>query len=371
MNSPSQKRLFWLDWFRFAAAFEVVAFHARGHIWAHYDQLQANSKNWLAWIFFVVTHCGGEAVVLFFVLSGFLVGGKVLQRTFARSFDLKAYALDRVTRIYVPFLPALLVSGAIGCLLLGQPISLSDLFGNVAGLQSVCCHAYAGNLPLWTLAYEIWFYVFGGLVATLISGKGMAKGISLCGVMFIFALFTRLDAALLFCWCLGALGYFLLLADDVSPVIWSGGLALAVFGLTFSQYISAHQNGFGNFLSSGRVADLIFALGLAIVFAFVSKRAPVSKPLARLEQTGGRLAAFSYTLYLTHFPLVSLWTRFRPEKSTALDLHSLLWFLLECGSCLLFAFILYMPFEAQTPRVRSWLKRNLLRNEGLEAGTSG
>jgi peptidoglycan/LPS O-acetylase OafA/YrhL len=363
--SPKQKHFYWLDWFRFLAAFEVVAYHVRGHTWTHYDQLQAGSKDWLTWIFFVVTHWGGEAVVLFFVLSGFLVGGKVLQRTFDRSFDLEAYALDRITRIYLPLVPALLVSGVIGCGFLGQRFSLFDLVGNLAGLQSVCCHAYAGNLPLWTLAYEMWFYVLGGLVAVLISGKSFAKAVSLCGIMFVFALFTRLDASLLFCWCLGALGYFLALADDVPPLVFPAGLALAGFGLTFFEYISAHQSSFGNFLSSGRVADLIFSLGLAITFAFVSRRVPVSKPAQWLEKAGARLATFSYTLYLTHFPFVSLWTKFRPEKYSALDLHSFMWFILECAACVLFAFIVYLPFEAQTARVRGWLKR--IGGKGIEA----
>ena len=157
MSYLSQKRFYWLDWFRFLAAFEVVACHARLGVWTHYDQIQASGKNWLTWIFFASTHLGNEAVVLFFVLSGYLVGGKVLQRTFDRSFDTSAYILDRVTRIYVPFLPALIVSGIIGYAIGARPLSLFEFLGNLAGLQSVCVHSYAGNLPLWSLSYEIWF----------------------------------------------------------------------------------------------------------------------------------------------------------------------------------------------------------------------
>jgi hypothetical protein len=135
MSYLSQKRFYWLDWFRFLAAFEVVACHARLGVWTHYDQLQASSKNWLTWIFFASTHLGNEAVVLFFVLSGYLVGGKVLQRTFDRSFDTSAYVLDRVTRIYVPFLPALIVSGIIGYAIGARPLSLFEFLGNLVVVQ--------------------------------------------------------------------------------------------------------------------------------------------------------------------------------------------------------------------------------------------
>lgn len=367
MSSPPQKRFYWLDWFRFLAAFEVLAFHARGHVWVHYAQMEATSKSWLTWVFFVMTHWGGEAVVLFFVLSGFLVGGKVFERSLDRSFDLGAYARDRVSRIYVPFIPALAVTAIIACLTGVHPVSISSFLGNLAGLQSVCARAYGANLPLWTLAYEIWFYVLGGCLGVVVCRKGQARAIALCGIMFVFALFTRLQASLLFCWLLGAGGYLLLLAEDVSALAFGGGVVLAVFGLAFCEYISAHQGSFGNFLASGRVAELIFSLGLAIVFPYLARRAPVSKPVLGFERFGCKLASFSYTLYLTHFPLLSLWTKFRPQKFAALDADSFSWFIMECASCLLFAFALYLPFEAQTARVRSWLKRNVRAGERADA----
>ena len=208
-------------------------------------------------------------------------------------------------------------------------------------------------------------------MAILILGKWLGKTVSLCGIMFIFALFTRLDPERLFCWCLGALGYFLALAEDVPPFVFPGGLVLAFFGLAFGQYLFVYRSSFGSFLSSGRVAELIFSLGLAIIFAFVSKRVPAWKPMLWFEKAGSKLAAFSYTLYLTHYPLVMVWAKFRTDRYTALDFHSFWWFVLECGSCLLFGFLLYLPFEGQTGRIRSWLKRNVMKGEGLEADRAG
>ncbi len=120
---------------------------------------------------------GLEAVVLFFVLSGFLVGGKVLERIVNGSFDLKAYTLDRVSRIYIPLIPALIFTAVVNCLICGRPFSVLSLVGNLFGLQGVWSQipAFAGNDPLWTLSYECWFYVLGGLVAIICAGGGASE----------------------------------------------------------------------------------------------------------------------------------------------------------------------------------------------------
>ena len=71
----------WLDWLRFGAAFAVLLCHARGGTWMDYGSLDAGSKNLIAAMFFAVTRPNLEPVVVFFVLSGFLVGGVSLARS--------------------------------------------------------------------------------------------------------------------------------------------------------------------------------------------------------------------------------------------------------------------------------------------------
>ena len=297
--------------------------------------------------------------MLFFVLSGFLVGGKVLERTVNNSFDLKAYTLDRVSRIYIPLIPALIFTAVVNCLICGRPFSVLSLLGNLFGLQGIWSQipAFAGNDPLWTLAYECWFYVLGGLVAIICAGGTRAKPMALFGIMMVFAIFTRLHASLLFCWCLGAFGYRLIAAKPLAAWWFSAGSLLVVLGACFSQYISAHRSSFGPFFSSGHVALLILSFGLAAVLPYLAKRKPASSRAIFLEKTGSRLAAFSYTLYLTHHPLLTLWEKYRPVKYTTLEAHTFPWFLAECASCLLVAWLIYLPFEAQTQRVRDWMRR--------------
>ena len=70
--------LYWLDWLRFTAALMVVAIHSRGGTWVEWGRLTEASQTKLVAIFFAITRTGSESVLVFFVLSGFLVGGKVI-----------------------------------------------------------------------------------------------------------------------------------------------------------------------------------------------------------------------------------------------------------------------------------------------------
>jgi peptidoglycan/LPS O-acetylase OafA/YrhL len=311
------------------------------------------------WFFFSITHLGTESVLLFFVLSGFLVGGKVLERTISGSFDAKSYAIDRISRIYLPLIPALAFTFLINCLICGQTFSLRSLAGNLCGLQGVLSivPAFAGNDPLWTLAYEFWFYLLGGFFAAVCAGGGRARLVGMIGAMVVFIVFTRLHAALLFCWCLGAFGYKLVGSSSLTRIWLGAGALLAIAGGGLSEYIEGHPFSFGSFLASGFVAKLIFSLGAALVLAWVVTRNPGSSRLALWEGAGTRLAAFSYTLYLTHHPVLRLWLNFRPEKYSSLAIQTFPWFIAECLSCLLVAWLIYLPFEAQTQRAREWMRR--------------
>jgi peptidoglycan/LPS O-acetylase OafA/YrhL len=371
MNSKSSKHFYWLDWFRFAAAFEVMTAHVRGYNWTDYYSLPESNQTRLVSLFYLATHLSQEAVILFFVLSGFLVGGKVLERVINRSFDASAYAIDRITRIYVPLVPTIILSLIIGCWICGQPFSFLTLLGNVVGLQSFYFLPIGGNWPLWTLAYEILFYVLAGLIGVLLTNNNKVKVFCLFGIMFVFALFTGLQASFLFCWCLGALGYMLFAAKSVNRPLFISGLLLAIFGVGFYQYISLHGNLFGSFLASGHPAELIFSAGIAVMLPYFATLAPKASKIIALENLGSRLASFSYTLYLTHYLVLRLWYKFGPERHPLFDLNSFAWYFLECLSCFLFAFCLYVPFEAQTGRVRKWASQCLQKSKSpLTAGAA-
>ena len=60
-------------------------------------------------VFYFVTGLGHEAVVIFFVMSGLLVGGLSLERYVARRFVPSEFVIQRLSRIYIVLIPALMM----------------------------------------------------------------------------------------------------------------------------------------------------------------------------------------------------------------------------------------------------------------------
>jgi peptidoglycan/LPS O-acetylase OafA/YrhL len=150
----AQKNLQVLDSIRGAAALYVIFHH-----WL----LQFASVP--KWITKGVFGFGQEAVMLFFLLSGFVIGFSYL-RSSDQTF--RTYFLKRLRRIYFPFIVAVLLSISIYLIQdsLRENFSFFELFGNFFMLQDVAflkpgtwVEPFLGNLPLWSLTYEWWFYM--------------------------------------------------------------------------------------------------------------------------------------------------------------------------------------------------------------------
>ncbi|MDR1543302.1 MAG: acyltransferase [Prevotellaceae bacterium] len=155
----------WLDLTRFIAAFMVLACHARSGAFVEYGLLPADQQNLLNFGIFSITRLGQEAVLAFFVLSGFLVGGKVIQRLKEGTFEIKSYAIDRAVRIFLPLIATLLFIIAIN-IITGKPNNALQLIGNLFSLQGIFVHP--ATAPLWSLAYEVWFYILMGSLAVFL-----------------------------------------------------------------------------------------------------------------------------------------------------------------------------------------------------------
>lgn len=92
---------------------------------------------------------GNEAVMIFFVLSGFLVGGSVLKAHRKGSWSWKSYLTKRLTRLWVVLIPALLVGCALdraGMALFG----LQSIYGSPPG-QLIVTGDLASRLGISTL----------------------------------------------------------------------------------------------------------------------------------------------------------------------------------------------------------------------------
>jgi peptidoglycan/LPS O-acetylase OafA/YrhL len=141
--------------------------HVRGGSFVEFSALPPEQRNTLVAVLFGLTRLGQEAVMVFFVLSGFLVGGQIIGRSRKGSFDLTTYAIDRCTRIFLPLIPACVLTAIVSSVVFGQSISLLQLAANMSGMNDIIAPTLGYNLPLWSLSYEIWFYIGGGALGYL------------------------------------------------------------------------------------------------------------------------------------------------------------------------------------------------------------
>jgi peptidoglycan/LPS O-acetylase OafA/YrhL len=113
----------------------------------------------LTWLF----KFGQEAVILFFLLSGF-----VIELSFSNSKDqtFKTYFLKRFLRIYIPWFLVLITQVLFIPWAILHSFDWNTLVGNFFMLQdlpdlkpNVIVAPIYGNSPMWSLSYEWWFYM--------------------------------------------------------------------------------------------------------------------------------------------------------------------------------------------------------------------
>jgi peptidoglycan/LPS O-acetylase OafA/YrhL len=166
-----------VDVLRGLAAFLVMISHARNFILVDFGE---GAPSIFRAIFYLATGLGHFSVVIFFVLSGFLISQSVSRIDRRDPDSVLAYVIARCTRLWVVLLPALLLTAFWDCLAKSLthsgfyhgemqyfhsgprgPIELDILtfIENAAFLQTIVGPVYGSNTPLWSLACEFWYYL--------------------------------------------------------------------------------------------------------------------------------------------------------------------------------------------------------------------
>ena len=211
-----------LDFSRAFAALLVLFFHIRTTLVVPFDALEAH--NWLAKFTYVISTFGHDAVIIFFVLSGYLVGGAALRIDVKSPHGFWQYGIDRIVRIG----PVLFAATAFS-ILLQHTASLSGcsdtpatILGNALALQNLVVNPLCNNLPLWSISNEVvYYFVFPALITALSRAFSISLVISLTCVMFVGVLSLRLtpldDANIIIdfpFWLIGAALWFV---PNISP----------------------------------------------------------------------------------------------------------------------------------------------------------
>jgi peptidoglycan/LPS O-acetylase OafA/YrhL len=174
-----------LDACRWVGALLVLAIHASNAFINLSDIMKApHEAPVYVWWFFVCFEFGHQAIVGFFVISGYLVGGAAIAHLLKRETFLTEYLIHRFARVYIVLVPAVALTALVdglGRFLAPDGIyqhpnfkdhwSASYLLNNLASLQDLVMPAYGSNGPLWSLAYEFWYYVTFPLIMLALIGR--------------------------------------------------------------------------------------------------------------------------------------------------------------------------------------------------------
>jgi peptidoglycan/LPS O-acetylase OafA/YrhL len=303
-----------LDVSRWISAFAVMLGHSA---FISLPDIMTAPHGPLVYVWWFVTRFWHQAVVVFFVISGFLVGGAVLRLARGTRPFLRDYMIDRVSRIYVVFVPALalgfLVDAAGRHLFAGTGLYENPawrdafapirLLGALAQLQSIWIGQIGANTPLWSLACEFWYYVvFPLLLAPLFRFYSpAARAVSfLCGVILLI-FFSIPESYFLRGFGIWILGAFARQAPR--PLIGSKWLALAIFLATASAIRLAVRGPvletypqletLADAATAATFANLLLTLRFSTGDGFAFCRLPFNHALSD----------FSYSLYAIHGPL--------------------------------------------------------------------
>lgn len=104
-----KKHYYWLDLLRFLSALIVVIAHCRANFFEIFGNLETASKTIYVKMFYFLTSFSDDAVLVFFILSGFLVGGKILESiSIRRPVSPGEFAIKRSVRIGLPLVGSVL-----------------------------------------------------------------------------------------------------------------------------------------------------------------------------------------------------------------------------------------------------------------------
>jgi peptidoglycan/LPS O-acetylase OafA/YrhL len=367
-------RQYWLDLVRGLSAIVVCAGHLRGVFFVDYAQLVAPTP--LQSAAYLVTGVGRHAVMVFFVLSGYFVGGSVLRQR--GEFRWPGYLNQRLSRLWTVLLPALCLTALVdACTSLVRPQVLSGAFaqawasgpsihyssspltfvGNVLFLQTVLVPQFGSNGPLWSLANEFWYYL---LFPLCLEGLGLLTGRSLLrravALALSAALLVWLPRVLVDNFAVWLLGVVLAmlpkrLLPPSSPVVVGLGLLafLAAVLVTKSPGVLARLP-----LSF----DAVVGLGAALLVLTLLRSAGPRRSAVRWAAQWS--SEISYSLYLVHFPFAVFLGgvllgghQAQPGPGwVAVYLAALVSFV-GLGACF------WWLFERHTPRVRRFTRDRL------------
>ncbi len=302
---------------------------------------------------------GQDYVVIFFVLSGFVITWSVDRK---KEYHFGQYLFDRLIRLWSVVIPAL----ALGLVLdyfgrsihpqtyvsifsaehLELKVLLSGLFLHESWFLSI---RPGTNGPFWSLSYEFFYYMIFGTIALLPTLKSkVLAGLTFCIIAGpkILILFP--------CWLMGYLSYLgckkFRLNSVVSLVLLliCGFSLYSILGPRWSSWSPNDFPGLGIaplFYSAKFLDDYSLAVLIGVFLISASRWFTLdAKPSGWIFSFIRNCSKCSFSLYAIHFPLMAIGGALLASGHLKGFSH-LQGTLLVFGSCCLFALLFEFPLK--------------------------
>ena len=274
---------------------------------------------WFSNNMFLHQELGHKLVMVFFVLSGFLIAYSAA----GRSKSLKTYTVDRFSRLYSVVIPALIFTYAIDALGVffnpehytleiapnNQPMRFLMNFMFIQQIWNFCTKP-SSNGVFWSISYEFWYYFLFGIFFYL-------KGYKRILLLVIVGLFVGLKILLLApVWILGVVCFYyserIKMNSKLGVVLFISSIILLIY-VSFFYHSAFTQN--VNLLglpplyfSTFFLFDWCYGTLVAInILSLSSIKAPDSfyeKIPAYISGSIRYLSSITFTLYMFHLPLL-------------------------------------------------------------------
>ena len=342
------------------------------HVWNMIAGPMTPGAPWFIHLVYITAGFGQDAVLVFFVISGYWIARSTLSKIRENRWHWRGYAIDRLARLWIVVVPAILIGAVldgIGRYALDLPLyramavigpstfdvgtRLDPLHALISliFLQKAVLPPFGSNLPLWSLAYEFWYYAWFPVLA-LFAIRRRVQPLAVIGVV-LTAVLLFVYLRLFPVWLMGAGIAALVLTKATAPG-WAGFAPRAFLGSGLFAFISAevvvHLFDFG-FVLNGLIVGLGFSLFL---YSLLASSLTWPKWLGALSRYG---AESSFSLYAVHFPVLAMIVALLPRiDSAAIALAAAL---AVSGLLVAWGYLFSRMTEAHTGALRTWSRKRL------------
>jgi peptidoglycan/LPS O-acetylase OafA/YrhL len=229
----------WLDVIRSTAAQAVVLGHLfQLFFFGNHTGPENGPTMFLHGIIIAISPYSHDAVMIFFVLSGYLVGGGVIIRLKTGLFSWREYAVNRLSRLWAVLIPCLFITAILDGISIYSGTgefflshwysmyphgwfdgrnawSVGSFLGNAFFVTRFLTTTYGSNASLWSLTNEFWYYLLLPAAILLATSEARRRVIAMAIFLCVGLLLLTVNFSFALQFALGFL-------------IWSIGAAVAV-----------------------------------------------------------------------------------------------------------------------------------------------